>query len=116
MRGPGVAFDWLIRGGTVLDGTGGPGQPADVGLTGDRVVAIAPGLEGEAGRVVVLWVAWSRPVSSTTIGSDNLGLCAGPEEAHVGTPHPRQHGCFAKVLGTYVRERGVLSWEAAVHK
>jgi N-acyl-D-aspartate/D-glutamate deacylase len=51
-----------------------------------------------------------------TIGSDNLGLCAGPEEAHAGRPHPRQHGCFAKVLGTYVRERGVLSWEGAVHK
>jgi N-acyl-D-aspartate/D-glutamate deacylase len=50
------------------------------------------------------------------IGSDNLGLCAGPEHAHSGKPHPRQHGCFAKVLGTYVRERGVLSWEAAVHK
>ena len=51
-----------------------------------------------------------------TIGSDNLGLCAGPEEAHAGKPHPRQHGCFPKVLGTYVRERGVLSWEAAVHR
>jgi N-acyl-D-aspartate/D-glutamate deacylase len=50
------------------------------------------------------------------IGSDNLGLCAGPEHAHPGKPHPRQHGCFAKVLGTYVRERGVLSWEGAVHK
>lgn len=51
-----------------------------------------------------------------TIGSDNLSLCAGPEEAHAGKPHPRQHGCFAKVLGTYVRERGVLDWETAVHK
>jgi N-acyl-D-amino-acid deacylase len=51
-----------------------------------------------------------------TIGSDNLGLCAGPEAVHTGKPHPRQHGCFAKVLGSYVRERGVLSWEAAVHK
>jgi N-acyl-D-aspartate/D-glutamate deacylase len=51
-----------------------------------------------------------------TIGSDNLGLCAGPESAHAGKPHPRQHGCFPKILGTYVRERGVLSWETAVHK
>jgi N-acyl-D-amino-acid deacylase len=51
-----------------------------------------------------------------TIGSDNLGLCAGPEESHAGQPHPRQHGCFAKVLGTYVRERRVLSWEGAIHK
>jgi N-acyl-D-amino-acid deacylase len=51
-----------------------------------------------------------------TIGSDNLGLCAGPEATHAGRPHPRQHGCFAKVLGTYVRERRILSWEGAVHK
>jgi N-acyl-D-aspartate/D-glutamate deacylase len=51
-----------------------------------------------------------------TIGSDNLGLCGGPEEAHVGKPHPRQHGCFAKILGTYVREQGTLSWAEAVHK
>jgi N-acyl-D-amino-acid deacylase len=51
-----------------------------------------------------------------TIGSDNLGLCAGPEDTHPGKPHPRQHGCFPKILGTYVRERGVLTWEAAIHK
>jgi N-acyl-D-amino-acid deacylase len=51
-----------------------------------------------------------------TIGSDNLGLCAGPEHAHPGRPHPRQHGCFAKILGTYVREQRTLSWEQAIHK
>jgi len=47
-----VAFDWLIRGGTVLDGTGAPGQLADVALSGDRVTAVAPALRGEAARVV----------------------------------------------------------------
>jgi N-acyl-D-amino-acid deacylase len=31
-------------------------------------------------------------------------------------PHPRGHGCFARVLGRYVRELGVLSLESAVHK
>lgn len=51
-----------------------------------------------------------------TIGSDNLGLCAGPEATHLGKPHPRQHGCFARVLGAYVREQGLLGWEQAVHK
>jgi N-acyl-D-amino-acid deacylase len=51
-----------------------------------------------------------------TVGSDNLGLCSGPEEAHLGKPHPRQHGCFAKILGTYVRERGTLTCAEAVHK
>ena len=30
----------LIRGGTVVDGTGGPPRPADVGIRGDRVAAV----------------------------------------------------------------------------
>lgn len=50
------------------------------------------------------------------IGSDNLGLCAGPEHAHAGKPHPRQHGTFPKILGTYVREQGTLGWPQAIHK
>jgi len=47
-----VPFDWLIRGGTVLDGTGASGRRVDVGLTGDRVSALAPALGGEAAQVV----------------------------------------------------------------
>ncbi len=34
------AFDIIIRGGTVYDGTGGPGRRADVGIRGDRIAAI----------------------------------------------------------------------------
>jgi N-acyl-D-aspartate/D-glutamate deacylase len=33
-----------------------------------------------------------------------------------GAPHPRQYGTFARVLGYYVRERGVISLENAVRK
>ncbi|MDA1081794.1 MAG: amidohydrolase family protein [Gemmatimonadetes bacterium] len=33
-------FDVLIRGGSVIDGTGTPAQTADVGIRGDRIVAI----------------------------------------------------------------------------
>lgn len=33
-----------------------------------------------------------------------------------GTPHPRGYGNTARVLGTYVRDRKVLSLEEAVHK
>ena len=33
-----------------------------------------------------------------------------------GLPHPRVYGAFARLLETYVREKKLLSLEAAVHK
>jgi N-acyl-D-amino-acid deacylase len=39
-RAPGPRFDWILRGGTVYDGTGAPGRVTDVGLRGDRVAAV----------------------------------------------------------------------------
>jgi dihydroorotase/N-acyl-D-amino-acid deacylase len=48
---------------------------------------------------------------ATAIGSDGpLGLFG------EGSPHPRQYGSFARVLGHYSRERGLLSLEEAVKK
>ncbi len=35
-----MAFDVVVRGGTVIDGTGVPGRRADVGIVGDRIVAV----------------------------------------------------------------------------
>jgi N-acyl-D-aspartate/D-glutamate deacylase len=49
------------------------------------------------------------------VGSDSLGLSAGPGP-HPGKPHPRMYGTFPRVLGRYCRERGILSLEQAVHK
>lgn len=48
---------------------------------------------------------------ATAVGSDGpLGIFGR------GAPHPRQYGAFARVLGVYVRERGVLTLEEAVRK
>ena len=48
---------------------------------------------------------------ATAIGSDGPLSVFGE-----GTPHPRQYGTFARVLGYYVREQGILRLEEAVRK
>jgi N-acyl-D-amino-acid deacylase len=44
------------------------------------------------------------------VGSDAVGIAP----HHQGRPHPRNYGTFPRVLGRYVRERLVLTWEEAV--
>ena len=46
-------FDTVLRGGTVVDGSGSPAAGADVGIVGDRIVAVGS-LEGPAERTVDL--------------------------------------------------------------
>ncbi|MCU1501915.1 MAG: N-acyl-D-aspartate/D-glutamate deacylase [Ilumatobacteraceae bacterium] len=45
-------FDVVVRGGDVIDGTGAPRRRADVGIVGDRIVAVEPDLAGTATRVI----------------------------------------------------------------
>ncbi len=44
-------YDLLVKGGTIYDGTGAPGYPADVGVARGRIVAVGA-LSGEAERAV----------------------------------------------------------------
>jgi N-acyl-D-aspartate/D-glutamate deacylase/sugar lactone lactonase YvrE len=58
-------------------------------------------------------LALSQPWCS--IGSDGSALATdGP--LRQGNPHPRNFGTFARVLGVYVRDRGLLRLEDAVRK
>src|SRR6516164_1735480 len=44
--------DVLIKGGTVIDGTGGPGQPADVVIEGERIQAVERLPDAQAARTI----------------------------------------------------------------
>jgi len=46
-------FDILIRGGTVVDGTGLPEYQADIGIRGDEIVAVSRNLRGSTARRVI---------------------------------------------------------------
>ncbi|HYE87821.1 MAG TPA: D-aminoacylase [Vicinamibacterales bacterium] len=49
---PPQRFDLIVRGGEVIDGTGQPAQRADVGVAGDRIMAIGDLSGVSAGRVI----------------------------------------------------------------
>ena len=50
-----MTFDLLLRGGLLVDGTGAPGRPADVGVEGDRITALgdlSAVADADAARVI----------------------------------------------------------------
>jgi N-acyl-D-aspartate/D-glutamate deacylase len=47
-----MAWDILIRGGTVIDGSGRPGEAADVAIADGRIARIGRALSGEAARII----------------------------------------------------------------
>src|SRR5947208_11429078 len=44
--------DWIWRGGTVIDGTGGPRRHADVAVTGDRITAVGKVAKSKGAREI----------------------------------------------------------------
>ncbi|WP_309601907.1 D-aminoacylase [Sphingomonas sp.] len=49
---PAPGYDLIIRGGTIVDGSGGQPFTGDVGISGDRIVAVAQRLDGVAPRTI----------------------------------------------------------------
>lgn len=108
------SYDIIIKGGTVIDGTGAPAREADVGIVGERVVEIGK-LGGSAtrtidasGRVVTpgfvdihshldAQVAWDAICSSscwhgvTSVVVGNCGVTFAPVK-------PKDHELLAKLM------------------
>ncbi|TET08587.1 MAG: D-aminoacylase [Candidatus Thorarchaeota archaeon] len=51
----------------------------------------------------------------TMVGTDGAGVAPTGVLSH-GKPHPRHYGTYPRILGHYVREKGVLTLEEAIHK
>ena len=88
---------------------------ADLGL--EPLDALVEVLRNESLRVSMIVHSMQEPDleramahPSTMIGSDGLPPGTG------GKPHPRGQGTFPRVLSRYVRDRGTLDLEQAVHK
>ena len=64
--------DLIVRGGMVVDGTGGPARRADVAVAGDRVVAVEERVDPRAGRELDAEAGSSRPASSTCTPTSTL--------------------------------------------
>ena len=105
--------DLVIRGGTVIDGTGTPGRAADVAITDGKISQIGPKLDGErtldAGGCIVapgfidihthydaqvFWDPALRPTSyhgNTTVVAGNCGFTIAPTR-------PEYHDVIVRTL------------------
>jgi dihydroorotase/N-acyl-D-amino-acid deacylase len=108
-----VAWDRTLEGKTLADWAARSGRPVTNATGAELVIeAITRGGasaiyhvmdEGDVERIM------KHPF--TAIASD--GRLVQPGDGH---PHPRWYGTFPRVLGHYVRDRGVLTLEEAVRK
>ena len=48
--------------------------------------------------------------------SDGVGYGSSAEISEKDLPHPRSFGAFPRALKIFVKEKGILNWEEAIHK
>ncbi|NLX98017.1 MAG: hypothetical protein GXY83_17790, partial [Rhodopirellula sp.] len=99
---PEIKTDVLLRGGSVLDGSGGEATVADVAIRKGKIVAVGKLDATSAGRVI-----------------DCSGMIVAPGfidlHTHCGIrPHPRTFGTFPRKIGFYARREKVLNLAQAV--
>ena len=87
-------YDVVIRGGTIYDGTGGAPYLADVAVKDDRIVAIAPRIEG-TGRTEI-------DASGKAVSPGFINMLAHPEESLIADGRglsDLQQGVTLEVMG-----------------
>jgi N-acyl-D-aspartate/D-glutamate deacylase len=72
--------------------------------------------ESEQGAITVVGFGMCQEDVDTVIRHPRAMIGSDGIESDSGQPHPRVYGTFARVLGEYVRERGVITLEEGVHK
>src|SRR6267142_551301 len=108
-----------------------PQQPRDAGRTLDEIArrrkvdpldAVCDFLIADRGATRILITSMSEKdvheITSTPwvlVGSDANALATSGVTGQ-GKPHPRSYGTHARLLGAFVRDLGLLSLPAAVHK
>jgi N-acyl-D-amino-acid deacylase len=73
-----VTLDLILAGGRIIDGTGAPGRPADVGIRGDRIAAVGD-LSGRAAAV-------RRDVAGLTVAPGFIDTHTHDDHALLSTP------------------------------
>jgi len=107
------AFDPSMEGKTLADILAGRGKEATVENAADLALEIV-----ERGGASGVFHAIAEEDVERILASP-LTMVASDGEVPVfgrGAPHPRSYGTFARVLGVYVREKGLLTLEEAVRK
>ena len=58
-------------------------------------------------------VAMTQPDIDKLMQWEHSNICS---DGELNNGHPRGRGAFARILANYVRSRGILGWENAIHK
>jgi N-acyl-D-amino-acid deacylase len=75
----------------------------------------------EKAAVEAIYFTLSETDVETILADEKVAVCTDgdghdPEKDAALSPHPRSYGAFPRVIGLYVRQKGLLSLPAAIYK